>query len=103
MIFCCDVTDKPGAPSGTRTHTVTILSRLPLPLGYRGKGQNTKEVSQVFCPRNYFPVLAAQVSKNNRGLRIASTLERSRPRKMFQNQPETTRILRSQVGMASPW
>ena len=25
-----------SAPSGTRTHTVTILSRLPLPLGYRG-------------------------------------------------------------------
>ena len=25
-----------GAPSGTRTHTGTILSRLPLPLGYGG-------------------------------------------------------------------
>ena len=25
-----------GAPGGGRTHTWTILSRLPLPLGYRG-------------------------------------------------------------------
>ena len=26
-----------GASSGTRTHTLTILSRLPLPLGYGGE------------------------------------------------------------------
>ncbi len=26
-----------GAPGGTRTHTVTVLSRLPLPIGLRGR------------------------------------------------------------------
>lgn len=28
--------EEDSAPSGTRTHTVAILSRLPLPLGYGG-------------------------------------------------------------------
>ena len=30
-----------GAPDGTRTHTVTILSRLPLPLGYGGRNHQS--------------------------------------------------------------
>ncbi len=36
LSFSCLFSSTAGAPGGGRTHTWTILSRLPLPLGYRG-------------------------------------------------------------------
>src|SRR5690625_4873750 len=32
-----------GTPDGTRTHTGSILSRLPLPIGLRGRAQNVSQ------------------------------------------------------------
>ena len=41
LTYCCLLLVR--APGGGRTHTWTILSRLPLPLGYRGlAGKSTR-------------------------------------------------------------
>ncbi len=48
-----------GAPSGTRTRTGAILSRLPLPLGYQGAPNIKDEGPKIGRPPSPCPLWIA--------------------------------------------
>src|SRR5882672_1332088 len=61
-----------GAPGGVRTHTVAILSRLPLPVGLRGPGANpaSDELGAAGHRERLDP--AAHAELGEQGLRVAA-------------------------------
>ena len=91
-----------GAPGGVRTHTGTILSRLPLPVGLRGRA------TSLLCrgsPNDQALTLgrAANSAKIARGSSAASKDTTSRRNRKLSAQFANTRIFRSHIGMARPW
>ena len=50
-----DQTEDERAPGGGRTHTCAILSRMPLPLGYRGESSGGKSTRLLlrYSPANF--------------------------------------------------
>ena len=113
-----------STPAGARTQTLTILSRLPLPIGLPGRAGALSDAPRRcdasadeatlrrFVQSNaeafyFFAVAAfgrvANSSNAARGSSRAMMPIMSRFSKKARIQFEKMRILRSQVGMASPW
>src|SRR5690625_6882719 len=60
---------KTGTPDGTRTHTGSILSRLPLPIGLRGRAQNVSQCAGLHrsdSRRVYLPCPPQQITSDYR-------------------------------------
>ena len=61
-----DQTEDERAPGGGRTHTCAILSRMPLPLGYRGESSGGKSTRLLlrYSPAN-FQAMPSRISDSD--------------------------------------
>lgn len=61
-----DPTEDERAPGGGRTHTCAILSRMPLPLGYRGESSGGKSTRLLlrYSPAN-FQAMPSRISDSD--------------------------------------
>ena len=90
-----------GTPTGIRTQTEPILSRLPLPVGLPGRTLQPR--GRAASTPRYALGREAKAWKYACGASRAASVTLSRPRSRFQTQPLNTRSLRSHIGIARPW